>query len=32
MMVDEIGGHERALKGEARCTECHRSTGHMSLD
>ncbi len=30
--VSEIGAHERALKGEARCTDCHRSVGHMSID
>ena|SRR3989338_339470 len=31
-LVSDIGGHERALKGEARCTDCHRSVGHMSLE
>ena len=30
--VSEIGAHDKALKGEARCTDCHRSVGHMNLD
>lgn len=30
--VSELGAHEKALKGEARCTDCHRSVGHMNLD
>ncbi len=31
-LVDNIEGHKRALKGQARCTDCHRSVGHMNLD
>lgn len=31
-LVRDIEGHERALKGQARCTDCHRSVGHMNLD
>ena len=31
-MVQDIAGHESIKKGTARCTECHRSVGHMSLD
>jgi len=30
--VSDIGAHELAKKGEARCTDCHRSVGHMSID
>ena len=31
-LVGDIDGHKRALSGQARCTECHRSVGHMNLD
>lgn len=30
--VSEIAGHGDVDWGEARCTDCHRSVGHMSLD
>lgn len=31
-IVSEIASHKDIGRGEARCTQCHRSTGHMSLD
>ena len=31
-MVGDIAAHRDVGRGEARCTECHRSAGHMSLD
>jgi cytochrome c nitrite reductase small subunit len=31
-IVGDIAGHENVARGDARCTECHRSVGHMSLD
>ena len=31
-MVSDIAAHRDVGRGEARCTQCHRSTGHMSLD
>lgn len=31
-LVSNINGHELALKGQARCTDCHRSVGHMGND
>jgi cytochrome c nitrite reductase small subunit len=30
--ISEIAAHKDVGRGQARCTECHRSTGHMSLD
>ncbi len=32
VMVSEIAAHRDVAVGSARCTECHRSVGHMSLD
>ncbi len=29
-MVSEIAGHKN-IKGSVRCTDCHRSVGHMQL-
>ncbi len=31
-MVSELAGHEDVGRGTSRCTECHRSVGHMSVD
>lgn len=31
-MVGDIAAHKDVGAGIARCTECHRSAGHMSLD
>lgn len=31
-MVSDIAAHRDVGRGQARCTQCHRSTGHMSLD
>jgi cytochrome c nitrite reductase small subunit len=31
-VVGDIAGHVNVARGDARCTECHRSVGHMSLD
>ena len=31
-IVSDIAAHRDVGQGEARCTQCHRSTGHMSLD
>jgi cytochrome c nitrite reductase small subunit len=31
-MVQAIAGHEDVERGQARCTDCHRSVGHMALD
>lgn len=31
-MVSEITAHQDAQRFEARCTQCHRSVGHMALD
>lgn len=31
-LVSDIAGHEDVKSGQARCTTCHRSVGHMSLD
>ncbi|MBI2174998.1 MAG: cytochrome c nitrite reductase small subunit [Candidatus Omnitrophica bacterium] len=31
-MVDEIISHREVQRGQARCTVCHRSVGHMALD
>ena len=31
-LVSEITAHKDVESGEARCTQCHRSAGHMSLD
>lgn len=31
-MVSEIASHQDVAMGQARCTDCHRSVGHMSLD
>ena len=31
-MVQEIVSHEDVARGELRCTACHRSVGHLSLD
>lgn len=30
--VSEIVAHREVQRGQARCTTCHRSVGHMSLD
>jgi cytochrome c nitrite reductase small subunit len=30
--VQEIAAHRDVSVGQARCTECHRSVGHMALD
>lgn len=31
-LVQHVFGHKDVELGEARCTTCHRSVGHMSLD
>ena len=31
-MVGSLAGHADVSRGEARCTTCHRSAGHMALD
>ena len=31
-MVSDIAAHRDVGQGVARCTQCHRSTGHMNLD
>ena len=31
-MVSEIAAHKDIKEGAVRCTTCHRSVGHMSLD
>lgn len=31
-LVGDIASHRDVGHGQARCTECHRSVGHMSLD
>ncbi|OGW72754.1 MAG: cytochrome c nitrite reductase small subunit [Omnitrophica bacterium GWA2_52_12] len=31
-MVSELTGHRGVALDTVRCTECHRSVGHMSLD
>lgn len=31
-IVSDIAAHKDVGQGTARCTQCHRSTGHMSLD
>jgi len=31
-LVSEIAAHRDVEMGTARCTECHRSVGHMALD
>lgn len=31
-MTGEIAAHRDVVKNQARCTECHRSVGHMSSD
>jgi cytochrome c nitrite reductase small subunit len=31
-IVSEIAGHRDVELGQARCTDCHRSVGHLSLD
>lgn len=31
-VVSEIAAHRDVEMGQARCTECHRSVGHMALD
>lgn len=30
-MVQDVIGHGAAGEGDVRCTDCHRSVGHMSL-
>ena len=30
--VQEIAGHRNGSLGDIRCTDCHRSVGHMELD
>jgi cytochrome c nitrite reductase small subunit len=30
--VSEIAGHRDVELGQARCTDCHRSVGHLALD
>lgn len=32
MMTSEISAHRGFKPGTARCTDCHRSVGHMNLD
>ncbi|MCM8794563.1 MAG: cytochrome c nitrite reductase small subunit [Candidatus Omnitrophica bacterium] len=32
MAVSEIAAHQDVDDKEARCTDCHRSVGHMALD
>lgn len=31
-LTSEISAHKDVGQGQARCTTCHRSTGHMRLD
>lgn len=31
-LVQDIAAHRDVERGEARCTQCHRSVGHMALD
>jgi cytochrome c nitrite reductase small subunit len=31
-MVQELATHGDVATGQARCTDCHRSVGHMALD
>jgi cytochrome c nitrite reductase small subunit len=31
-MVSDISAHRDVGKGQARCTQCHRSAGHLNLD
>lgn len=31
-MISEISAHSDVKEGQARCTTCHRSTGHLRLD
>lgn len=31
-MTGEISAHQDVEEGQARCTDCHRSVGHMRLD
>lgn len=31
-VVQDIVSHQDVARGDARCTVCHRSVGHMSLD
>lgn len=31
-IVGDIAGHKDVEQGTARCTDCHRSVGHMALD
>lgn len=31
-MVQAIAAHTDVEQGQARCTDCHRSVGHMALD
>lgn len=31
-VIGEIAAHKDIGKGTARCTQCHRSTGHMHMD
>ncbi|OGW81542.1 MAG: cytochrome c nitrite reductase small subunit [Omnitrophica bacterium RIFCSPLOWO2_12_FULL_44_17] len=31
-MVSDIAAHKDVKENKARCTQCHRSTGHLSLD
>jgi cytochrome c nitrite reductase small subunit len=32
VLVSEIAAHRDVEMGTARCTECHRSVGHLALD
>ncbi len=32
VVVQDIAGHQDVEQGDARCTQCHRSVGHMALD
>jgi len=32
VMVSEIAGHRDVEAAQARCTDCHRSVGHLALD
>jgi hypothetical protein len=31
-LVSDIAAHKDVGQHVSRCTQCHRSTGHMSLD
>lgn len=31
-LVQDIAAHRDVEQGEARCTQCHRSVGHLALD